>query len=80
MGTASLVDRRQLAMCHQMQGLVTSFFSGGMLNNNSGVNLIVPGATDVALWSCDHKNEHFISSLKVNMSNWMLKIKYLFLQ
>lgn len=42
-----------------------SLFSGGMLNNNSGVHLIVPRAMEVALWSCDHKHEHLVSLLKV---------------
>ena len=29
------------------------------------VNLIVPGVMEVAVWSCNHKNEYFTSSLKV---------------
>lgn len=61
MWTAGLIDGRQLAVCHQMQGLATSLSSGAVLDNNSGVNLIVPRAMDVALWSCDHKDEHLVN-------------------
>lgn len=67
MGTAILVDGRELALCRQMQLLVISLFAGAMLDNNSGVNLVVPGDTALAWWSCGYKYEHLVPSLKVNM-------------
>lgn len=57
-GDCIFVHRRQLAVCHQMQCLVISLFSGVVLDNNSGVNLVVSGDMEFALWSCGHKYEH----------------------
>lgn len=68
MRKAGLIDRRQLATCRQTQDLVTSF-SGAVLDNDADINVTISGVTEIALWSCDHKNEQLIASSKVIISN-----------